>query len=156
MESLLAAGLGSVNERPEEYSFGHRRVSASRPAAQLRAVDDIDRWVSCHLRRHVPLSHNITFDNLAAFGARRRFPRADLHHPARLWSRRLLPVATRQRCSRQPVQPDDSDAICLLAAAACTAPRFMEQSGPAGGGGGGGGVVWQYRLRGQARRAPRG
>ena len=41
-------------------------------------------------------------------------------------------VTAGQRYSRQPVQPDDSDAICVLAAAACTAPRFMEQSGPAG------------------------
>src|ERR1051325_8116709 len=125
-------GAGVAELGPEGNSFRHRHVSASHSAAQPRAVDDIVRWVSCHLRRDVPLSYNITLDNLAAFGARRRFPRADLHHPARLWSRRLLPVATGQRYSRQPVQPDDSDAICLLAAAACTAPRFMEQSGPAG------------------------
>ena len=74
----------------------------------------ISLWMSCRCR------------------CRRRFPRADLHHPARLRSRRLLPVATGQQYSRQPVQPDDPDALCVLAKAARAAPRFVEQPGPAG------------------------
>src|ERR1700719_3812808 len=38
-----------------------------------------------------------------------------------------------KRADRQSVQPDDSDALCFLAAAARQAPRFLEQSRPTRG-----------------------
>ena len=37
---FTCGGVGSVNERPEEYSFRHRRVSASDPETQPRALSD--------------------------------------------------------------------------------------------------------------------
>src|ERR1700730_13051969 len=75
-------GGGSGNERVEGHSFRRCRVSASDPGSKPWPAGDIAGRVFRHLRGDVFVPRDIALGVVAIVGARRRVPRADLHHPA--------------------------------------------------------------------------
>src|SRR5882672_4454572 len=128
---MALAKWSPLNDGPT--SRGMHALPVADIGAQSRPALDINRRVFSDVRGDVSVRRHLAVDRSTAVGASRGFSRTHLHHSARLRTRVILSFVPCQQPDRDAVQPDDADALRVLASAACQTSRLLEQSRPARG-----------------------
>ncbi len=111
-----------------QFRRGEVPDAESRPQRQPGGEDD--GVLHGNVRGDVRLDRRLAMDRVRDDSSGRRVPGPHLHHPARLRSRVVLPLASRQRRPGRIMQPAHHDPLRQMATTARRTPRRLERPRP--------------------------